>query len=101
MRTHLRSSEASCGCSVDVRAERLHARGHWDDNGERSPTQNRQSEKGEGMSKNREWTSVRISEQDKAELERISKEEERTVDGSIRLAIRMLIADRKREREVQ
>jgi len=47
--------------------------------------------------KNDDWVTVRISSQEKAELERLAREEERSVNGMIRVAVRMLIESRREE----
>jgi hypothetical protein len=44
--------------------------------------------------KHDDWVSVRISRQEREELERLAKAEERTMNGMIRLAIRAFLESR-------
>lgn len=50
--------------------------------------------------KNDDWVSVRVSGEDREELERLAREDDRSLNGIIRLAIREFIAARKEEEVV-
>jgi predicted transcriptional regulator len=47
------------------------------------------------VAKNDGWVTVRISEQERDELERLATQEERTMNGMIRLAIKQLLLSRQ------
>jgi predicted transcriptional regulator len=42
-----------------------------------------------------DWVSVRLSSEERAELERVARDEERSVSGMIRLAVRHMLETRK------